>query len=343
MTPRVIFRCDSSFEIGAGHQSRCLNLANKLSKLGYIVYFVCRKLSGNQNFIIENQGHTLVELDCPQPSEFRWDDELDQMTTILKELNPNWLVLDHYELNIDWETSLQSFVKEVLVIDDLFRDHAPDSYILDQNFHTDHRSKFKAPERYKDLFLGPEYALTNFEHQYVHKPQPACAKNILAFFGGSDHLNASQKFIDAFQILPSSFKGRLIMGHSNLHAERIITKKIKGLEISRASNSFHEYLISADIFISASGSTVWERCFFGIPGIVVTIASNQEPVAKSLYESKIHNYIGKIEDINPVHISKQILQLASDVRTRELYSINSKGMNVSGKIDELLRLFKCTS
>ncbi len=50
---RVVFRTDSSLQIGSGHVMRCLTLAERLRNKGAQVTFVCRDLPGNVNALIE--------------------------------------------------------------------------------------------------------------------------------------------------------------------------------------------------------------------------------------------------------------------------------------------------
>ena len=43
----VVFRVDSSSQMGAGHFMRCLTLADELEKQNHNATFICRELKGN--------------------------------------------------------------------------------------------------------------------------------------------------------------------------------------------------------------------------------------------------------------------------------------------------------
>ena len=51
----VVFRVDSSNEMGLGHLMRCLTLAGELKRQRHRVTFVCRELIGNLISLINYQ------------------------------------------------------------------------------------------------------------------------------------------------------------------------------------------------------------------------------------------------------------------------------------------------
>ena len=57
---RVVFRVDSSFQIGTGHVMRCLCLAYQLQKRGSEVWFICRNHAGNMIDKIRAMGFLVV-------------------------------------------------------------------------------------------------------------------------------------------------------------------------------------------------------------------------------------------------------------------------------------------
>ena len=47
---KIVFRVDSSKDIGIGHLSRCLKLSNSFKNKK--IFFVTKKLEGNANFLL---------------------------------------------------------------------------------------------------------------------------------------------------------------------------------------------------------------------------------------------------------------------------------------------------
>ena len=58
----VVFRCDSSIYIGAGHMYRCLVLADELQNSGLKVSFLSRENPGNLNELITKKGIRLFKM-----------------------------------------------------------------------------------------------------------------------------------------------------------------------------------------------------------------------------------------------------------------------------------------
>ena len=66
---KVVFRVDSSSEIGLGHLMRCLTVAHELKQQGYYVTFLCRELMGNFISLIKHPALIL-----PKDNDFQSDD-----------------------------------------------------------------------------------------------------------------------------------------------------------------------------------------------------------------------------------------------------------------------------
>jgi len=113
----VLFRADSSLEIGSGHVQRCLALAAVLSAKGASSTFVARDLSGNANALIRAAGHSIITLP-PRAS----DPETDAAETshaIAGLGQVDLVVVDHYALDRRWEDAFKPFAQRCAVIDDL--------------------------------------------------------------------------------------------------------------------------------------------------------------------------------------------------------------------------------
>jgi hypothetical protein len=67
----IVFRCDASNNIGTGHVIRCLTLASNLRSLGSKCIFISRKVPGNLNTLIRNNGFDVYELPMLPKSQWR--------------------------------------------------------------------------------------------------------------------------------------------------------------------------------------------------------------------------------------------------------------------------------
>jgi len=148
MSDRVLFRFDASSQLGGGHAYRCLTLANALQVIGYEIIIA----ASDDTFktVLETNNFATVRLDnSSNESEF-----IGQQVGRV-----NLLVVDHYELDADFEKRSRQWASKILVIDDL-ADRAHDcDYLLDQTLgriEADYRMYISG---HCQCLLGPDYAL----------------------------------------------------------------------------------------------------------------------------------------------------------------------------------------
>ena len=132
----VVFRTDASLTIGTGHVMRCLTLANALRDRGADVSFVCREHEGHLCELITSEGFSVSRLPVSSMVEGEtstlahaawlgasWQEDAEKTREVIEFLAvaPDWLIVDHYGLDKQWEKELQSSVKNIFVIDDVVR------------------------------------------------------------------------------------------------------------------------------------------------------------------------------------------------------------------------------
>ncbi|NDH50036.1 MAG: UDP-2,4-diacetamido-2,4,6-trideoxy-beta-L-altropyranose hydrolase, partial [Proteobacteria bacterium] len=168
---KAFFRVDASLEIGTGHVMRCLTLAHTLQDYGIENEFLCRKLDGNLINKIQNEGFKVHELDNAHKNNGKdglehshWlkttqQNDAEDCIKIIESKGVDWLIVDHYALDSQWEIALKPFTKKMLVIDDL-ADRAHDcNILLDQNFSRTHQEYEPLVTKECRLLLGTKYAL----------------------------------------------------------------------------------------------------------------------------------------------------------------------------------------
>ena len=116
---KIVFRVDSSNLIGSGHFYRCRTLALVMQKRGIDVLFISRNLEGNLNYILiedkvpyvllpELSTYSPLDLDAKENKYLKWlgvsiDTDAEETIQTISKLKPDWLIIDHYSLNIQWE------------------------------------------------------------------------------------------------------------------------------------------------------------------------------------------------------------------------------------------------
>lgn len=306
----VFIRADASCDIGAGHVMRCISLAEALRDSGCNVAFISRELRGNLFSEIKGRGFRLIGLPsakgCPtaagRAAYSNWlcvtgqRDARETREAIAKaSAKADWLIVDHYGLDIRWEEAARRGVARLMVIDDLADRHHVCDLLLDQDDTLGKRSR-----RYDGLLpvkclrlLGPAHALLRKEFTFARKrcrPRDGVIRRVLVTMGGVDRTNETGKAITALiEKGRQDIKVDVVVGKDNPN-RNIVRRLLSG----RKQFCFHcqvdnmaELMSQADLAISACGMTAWERCCLGLPGILVALSPNQEPVADYLGQRRI--------------------------------------------------------
>lgn len=293
----VFFRVDASVEIGTGHIMRCLTFADSLKENGVKSTFICRELEGNLNELIEKRKYKVCRLPVYGNSMQIFDQELDAQQTLSilgnEKTDVDWIIADHYLIDISWESHIRPFVKKIMIIDDLADRFHDCDILLDQNYFSNLERRYDGlvPSFCKKL-LGPKFALLRPEFlktREILKSRDGCIRRVLVFFGGSDPTHETEKVIEAFKkINRTDIIIDVVVGTAN-------PNRVKIKELCRLHSNFNFYLqveniaelmTQADLAIGSGGATTWERCFLGLPTITIIIAENQKETTNTLAENQ---------------------------------------------------------
>lgn len=323
---KIVFRVDSSTQIGSGHLMRCLTLAERKRKQYQAdVIFIMRDLEGNLIDLVEKKCFKSIILpksnvDYNLDGYEEWltvpqSVDAEEVKKSLQDIGQvDLLIVDSYAIDINWETIVRPFVKQIMVIDDLAdRKHDCD-VLLDQNFYLNKESRYNSlvPNHCK-LCLGPEYALLREEFYEVKKnlrKRDGNIKNILVFFGGSDITNETMKALKAIIMLDrKDITVNVIVGQSNQNKDMIASfcDNYDYMNYYCQVDNIAEFMNKADLSIGAGGTTIWERCFMELPSIVVSIADNQHAGCEFIAgNTGIIYYIGKNDFVSTTDIKNAI-------------------------------------
>lgn len=311
----IVFRCDASLQIGAGHVMRCLTLANALSLEGHECTFICKAHAGHLIEKISQNGHQAyalaVAIDSDKQvgdSAYRLDHshwlgssqalDATQCQQSLSHHTIDWLIVDHYALDYEWESRLRAYAKRIMVIDDL-ADRAHDcDLLLDQNLGTQDTDYARLVPSHCKLMTGTKYALLRPEfaewrdYSLRRRQLAPKLKTLLINLGGVDKNNVTTQILKALveSALPIDCAIQVIMGATAPYIDSV--RKVASelpwqTDIIVNAENMAELMANADLAIGASGSTTWERCCLGLPSIQLVIADNQANIASYLQAQKV--------------------------------------------------------
>lgn len=294
---------------------RCLTLADALAAGGADCRFVSREHPGNLIECVRSRGYIVHPLRLSQESvvgkpnaiasahearplaHSHWlgasqAEDAEACAAILAELQPDWLIVDHYALDSGWEHILKPHCRKLMVIDDLAdRPHVCD-LLLDQTFGREFEDYCAWVSNDCRLLCGSQYALLRPEfsalrpYSLQRRAEPQL-RNLLITMGGVDKDNATGQVLEALRAcsLPAELTITVVMGATApwlAEVERLAQRMPWPTKVLVGVSQMAQLMADSDLAIGAAGATSWERCCLGLPTVMLVLAENQRLIARAL-------------------------------------------------------------
>lgn len=336
---RIIFRVDASLKMGSGHVMRCLALADYLKTRSTVIEFISREHDGHLIKKIQNSGFKVRTL--PNKLNSKFDKKLfhSEWLSVTQEKDSDdcinaigidefdWLIVDHYSLDEEWEKKLKRHCSKILVIDDLADRKHDCEILIDQTYgRTQDSYRALVPSKC-NILVGSKYALLRKEFKknrnsaITKRSRDFMLENILISFGGMDPENLSGKTLYELTKInwKTNLKIYLISGIDSKHKdylEKLNNSMPNNLNVEILENvtNISELMIKADIAIGAGGGTNLERCCLGLPSFVLITSENQKESSLNLQMAgailvkedfkSITNEISKLHSENHMNLNK---------------------------------------
>lgn len=294
---RVVIRTDASTQTGAGHTFRCLALAQALTRRGVNVRFVCRELPGHFIDEIRARDHEVSVLPAPRmpltPAsdedyaawlQVSWTRDVEETTTL--SAPADWLIVDHYGIDSDWETAARARwdATRILAIDDLQRHHDCD-LLLDQTLDLDSTIyRPLVPARCR-ILAGVEYAL--LDARFAELRASVAAPNpdrILVSMGAIDAQNTTLGVLSTLDRMAHPPHVTALLGTRSPHYRAVaaFAADREWIDHHAFARDFADLMAAHGTAIGAPGSTAWQRACLGIPSIMIPLAANQARACAAL-------------------------------------------------------------
>jgi UDP-2,4-diacetamido-2,4,6-trideoxy-beta-L-altropyranose hydrolase len=349
---RVLFRVDASISIGSGHVMRCLTLAHALKSRGAQVLFICRASGGDLGGLLRDQGIEVAWLVAPS-AKADAEQTLDVMALHAFGTG-DWVVLDHYGLGRAWESTIRRSGSRILVIDDLANRPHDCDLLLDQNLVADYQARYAGLVGEETItLLGPRYAMLQPSYREAHQTarrRSGRPRRIMVFFGGGDLPDMTTKVVEALLQRPEDVVVDMVVGAANPKRELLLDLAAANPRIVAHTQlpSLTGLMLQADLSIGAGGATTWERLCLRLPGVVVTLADNQRPVAAEMQRRGFAIWAGDAEDLADDSLTQLLDRvLGEDVdgwfNASSAQIVDGRGVDrvVAAMIAEENQLFTC--
>lgn len=298
----IFFRVDSSPLIGSGHVYRCLALAEEFIKRHQEVFFVMTECIESHKELIRGKGVRLYLIEIDEKIELSQYELIkeDARLTIRSFGNkiPDWVIVDHYELSIEWERAVRSFSSRIMVIDDFpSKSHICDVFLNQNSDNLNVEYRDLLPESTK-MLLGPRYALINenfFLSSTHHVDQnKGFLERLLVFFTGGDDMGETLKALHGIDEFDKNLYVDVVIGAANKDYKQITNLCKKRKWVLHSDIDYMPTLMSqADLIIGSCGSSSWERCLLKKGSLVSSMAENQKIVADTLNRAEAIFYLGQ--------------------------------------------------
>ena len=330
---KLIMRTDASSQIGAGHLMRCLALAQAWKMNGGEAVFILNIEAVSLEMRLKAEGFTIFYL----PRHLTSVEDAQETAKLAQELNSQWLVIDGYHFDAEYQKAIKDCGLKLLFIDDY--GHAKHYYadiILNQNISADENLYINKSPCTK-LLIGTDYTLLRREFwqwQKWKRINPPIAKKILVTMGGSDPDNVTLKVIGALQYLEcNQIEVVVIVGGINPHYEQLeLASQTSQFPIRLEKNvtNMPKLMAWADLAVTAGGSTCWELAFMGLPSLILVLAENQRAIAHQLHDLGVYINLGHHQHISITEIASAIDNLITSATLRSEMTQSSQKF-VDGK------------
>jgi UDP-2,4-diacetamido-2,4,6-trideoxy-beta-L-altropyranose hydrolase len=231
-------------------------------------------------------------------------------------------VVDHYALDERWEREVRFCCRKLLVIDDFpnRRHHA--QILIDQTLGrrpTDYQGLLNSECELRcgveNVLLRPEFEDWR-ELSLRRRRSLAPLKRILISLGGVDKGNVSREILLALTQsgLPADVTLCLVLGESSLwvtETKQMVARLQTKVELKIAVTNMAELLAGCDLAIGAAGTSAWERCYLGVPAIMLVLADNQSEIAARLSSAGAARLLSLGSDL-PTRLAEIVQHFVAD-------------------------------
>ncbi len=281
----ILIRADSSSYIGTGHIMRDLVLAKKFSKDQII--FSTQDLEGNINHKIKESNYNIEILN---------NNNFEELNKLIKKLNIDMIIIDHYEINYDFEKKLkeQNSKLKIFVFDDTYEKHYCD-ILLNHNIYADEKKYTNLVPKDCELKCGTNYTLLREEFLEAKKQKQTIKKEnrlktLFIAMGGTDHKNLNITILKNIKIVcKKNIKVNLVTTTANRNLEKLkrYCKDKEWINLHINSKEVANLMNQSDFAIITPSVTANEAYFLNLPFIAIKTAKNQKQMYKFL---KRNNY-----------------------------------------------------
>ena len=292
---KIGFLVDGGYILGLGHLSRCLSIANYLSKKNIDCIFITSNNSLEQK--IKSEYHFYKKISSKN--------KLEQLMEILKNDLIDILIIDSKSDFFKNKLHILKEYSKIVVIDNLVLGKEADLLILpglkEQFNHFPNNS-----------LCGENFILLNPKLNSLKYTQKN--NSIFLSMGGSDKNNITELLVSSLVKTKFDFNLIIILGQFYKHEKKIraLIRNDSRFQVLVNPPNLYSLMSECKLGIVSFGVTVYESAKAKLPLLVISHSNENDVTAKKLEKYGWYKYLGKFDSIQYDEISKLIISTYTD-------------------------------
>jgi UDP-2,4-diacetamido-2,4,6-trideoxy-beta-L-altropyranose hydrolase len=281
--PFVALRADGGTTLGGGHIVRCLALGRALREAGARPHLFAN-LEAKPLLAGLDRGGLPVRFVGPGPEALlaAFDAVADPIAA---------LVIDHYDWAAAEEARFRGIVGMIAAIDDLANRPHDCDILIDQNAGRVSADYERLVPVHCERLIGPRYALLRPEFAsarttaLARRASVAREGRILVSLGLTDVGGVTSRVVTVLREAGVEAYLDVVLGPIAPSLPSLSASAVPNLQLHVAPPNIPALMTNSDLAVTAAGSTTWERCALGLPGVMLILADNQRAAAKAVSEA----------------------------------------------------------
>jgi UDP-2,4-diacetamido-2,4,6-trideoxy-beta-L-altropyranose hydrolase len=309
-------RADAGRAVGSGHVMRLRAVAQGFQPFKADVSLVGNGVDHSFN---DDGVWEIRSIGGVSTGPFSESEDAERVLRLIKALEPDVVMVDHYELGEAWEVRLKDALPAttVVALDDLpGRTHAAD-VLVDPNFDFDFDQLTVASPSHQRVFRGTAFVPLSSEYlKEADRPDTGARPEVLVSLGGGSSALALQlaRALTAHPRMQDIIATFVVPDDEDRSAVEQTCSGADSIRVVGSVPSLRPLLDRADVAIGAGGTSAWQRLRVGLPSVMVALAPNQVRTCQALRATGLARWI---DDLNPDRIIRGMFEALDDAGLRQ--------------------------
>lgn len=308
----ILCLCDGGYDIGFGHASRTLSLAEAFAENGWHPQFIGRLNDGSDNMIQEAGFKTSIRV------LMTGTEDPEDTVRICRGSAAVAQVIDSYSLRPGYLRKLGR-ATPILLIDDFGDlDEYPCATILNPGFNPGNRAyPIEVPVLTGAGFIPLRRAFRRLRPKIRIRPEKV--RRVLVSLGGGDQKQMTKRVVQVLKTLGILLTLRVVVSQAYPEHAALVKEVSVFAPDSRVLvqlPDLAEEMAKADLCIVAGGSTKYEAAYLGVPCLAIPVNESQKPETELFDKLGLAINCGLADELSDEVLARTINGIFKDTERR---------------------------